>query len=578
MRIGKKILLTCAAIVVVALLTAGAVLSRLYYTSILQSTGAYTTMLVEQVAVNLETRTREYEDSLLSTVQTWQLFENYFNNPDSDDYYNRKNLASFVNTRNTSQSPVREIYILDTDGEVTAFQAETQRFEGKSAQVEAFLLEEGDTVTKRAVWFTVDDVPDTAYMMRGVLNPTSLKYQGVVVVGIAKSIIQEQFSTIEQSQQGHLLVLSEQEQLVFGDGDGLPAQGELLAVPPARYADEQLTDFSQGRYLFRRADTRDDKWSVVFLVGEAELFSAAGQMMYTIFGVCALFILVALLLVSGITRKITQGIQRLILHLNATGAGKWEAIPPPFPKDEIGDITLAYNEMVVDLHSLVDEVAEQKLEKEHAEYRALQAEFKELQAMINPHFIYNAMESINASAKLAGQERISALCTSLAKLMRASLSRKTNVITMAAEMEYLRCYLDIQQFIMGGRLEVVFDLCEGLDQVEVPALLLQPLAENAIVHGVEGMTEGAVVYISVARETRADEDRLVVRISDNGTGMDEGTLSRQRTLSADSEDDPGHFGLASVIRRIHIFYGPPYGLQVDSTPGGGTNVTVTLPA
>lgn len=575
--IGQKILFTSVLLLVIAILTTGAILSRLYTSESIFQAGYYSTSLVEQIAANLNTRTKEYEDGILSMVQGWRLFEDYFNNSDSLPYYNRRNLASFVNTRNTTQSPIEEIYVLDRYGQITEFCYSTQRFEGKSPAVREKLLETGDDFPWGCEWFVTEDSPDIVYMARRIIHARTLQPQGSIVVGIQKQIFSSQFSTLQEGGYGSLLVASEQGQLIFGSTEEPVEIAELLSVPREQYTESSLLKFQNGKFLFRRHNSRDGKWAVLYFISEHALSQKMSQTIALIFLVCAAFIVISGVCMSGIAHNLTQGIQRLIKHLKLVRHGGWEPIGPPYPNDEVGEITLAYNEMVRDLHMLVEEVSEQKMLAERAQFRALQAEFKELQAMLNPHFIYNAMEAMNARAKLAGQQEISRICIALAKLMRASLSRKSNIITMEEEISHLQNYLEIQQFIMGDRLDAFFELCDGLDRVRIPALLLQPIVENAIVHGVEGQEGDAVIFISVSFETYHDQECVAVRISDNGAGMDAETLNQLRSLTPKSEDPPGHFGLISVMRRIWIYYGEAYGLQIESTQGQGTNITVHLP-
>ena len=185
--IGQKILFTSVLLLVIAILTTGAILSRLYTSESIFQAGYYSTSLVEQIAANLNTRTKEYEDGILSMVQDWRLFEDYFNNSDSLPYYNRRNLASFVNTRNTTQSPIEEIYVLDRYGQITEFCYSTQRFEGKSPTVREKLLETGDDFPWGCEWFVTEDSPDIVYMARRIIHARTLQPQGSIVVGMLKN-------------------------------------------------------------------------------------------------------------------------------------------------------------------------------------------------------------------------------------------------------------------------------------------------------------------------------------------------------------------------------------------------------
>ncbi|MDD2956936.1 MAG: histidine kinase [Lachnospiraceae bacterium] len=314
----------------------------------------------------------------------------------------------------------------------------------------------------------------------------------------------------------------------------------------------------------------------MYLVSEEEVLGQAQKVKSAILTICIIAILAALLCATGISRGITKEIRYLIRHMQQMKTGKWQKVLPPFPRDEIGEITRTYNQMVDDLQGVVQQLAQQMLLAEQAQYRALQAEFMELQAMVNPHFIYNAMETINARAKLTGQSEISQLCTRLGRLMRAAIQPGTRLIPLKMELQYVEAYLDIQKSIMKDRLEVFYDFEEGLEEYEIPALLLQPLAENAIIHGIEHMKDDAVIVVGVSREERFQRDCLVIRVSDNGAGMDEETMEKLDRIP--QEEKVIHYGIQSVKKRIQICYGEPYGVFVESSLGHGTTFTVVIPA
>lgn len=577
MSIGKKFLLACSLILLVSIPLTGGMLNTMYYRTLLSSTGGYTSVLVEQIAVNLNTRTREYEDSIYNTVQQWRLFDDYFNNQNSTDYHNRGMMSSFVNTRNTTKSFVLDMYVLDQKEELYYYNYASQSFRGGLASVEDRIRgQEADLPGgARAIWFTVPEDDRAVYLMRCFYDVTTLQYEGIVAVGIERSLIERQFEMLESSQNGRLLIVGENDKVVFGGEEGLPNLGELLALGERVSSEGELMEIGSDRFLFQCKYSEDGKWKVMYLITDEELMGQAQQVKSVIATVCIVSMLAALIFATLISREITKEIRYLIDHMQQMKEGKWQKIAPPFPRDEIGDITMTYNQMVEDLQEAVKQLADQMMRTERAQYQALQAEFMELQAMVNPHFIYNAMESINARAKLAGQEEISMLCTRLGRLMRAAIRPKMELIPLEMELEYVEAYLNIQKSMMKDRLEVFYDFDESPEGYRIPALLLQPLVENAVVHGVENMKEGAVIVVEVSRETHFDRECLVIRISDNGAGMDEETLSG--LFHQSGEEKKFHYGVQSVVRRIQICCGEPYGVFADSHPGEGTTFTVILP-
>lgn len=447
MTIGRKILLACAALLLICIPVTGAVLNTMYYRQMVDSTETYTSVLVEQIAINLETRTREYEDGILNMVQQWELFEKNFNDETVLDYNKRGTLSSFVNTRNTTRSPVKDMYLLDEKDQLYYFNYASQNYKDSLVQVEERMRENQRELPEgaRAIWFTVPREEETVYLMRCIYNVATLKYEGIVTVGIDRSIFQDQFQTLESSQSGQLLIFNQEDEIVFGNGEGLPEKEALLELGEQTKKKEELTRIDGEKYIFKCKYTEDDKWKIMYLVSNSQLLGQTQSMKSAIATICIVAMLAALLIATGISRGLTREIRHLIHHMQSMGNGKWEKIAPPYPRDEIGEITQTYNQMVGDLEQVVKQLTEQMMRTERAQYRALQAEFMELQSMVNPHFIYNAMESINARAKLAGQEDISLMCTRLGRLMRAVIRPKMTLVPLETELEYVQAYLDIQQ-------------------------------------------------------------------------------------------------------------------------------------
>ena len=204
------------------------------------------------------------------------------------------------------------------------------------------------------------------------------------------------------------------------------------------------------------------------------------------------------------------------------------------------------------------------------------AEYSALLAQMNPHFLYNSLESISAMARLRGQDEIVNAIRLLSHLLRASLSSGVQEIALSGELEYVSCYLEMQRIITGDRLTWDIDVDDSLLSLPVPRLILQPIVENAILHGLDEMLQDAIVIITA--DIR--DDKLTLTVNDNGKGADQAMLDA--LLSSEEEiENPkehrAHIGIQSVLKRIHILYGADYGMTMESEPGNGMTVRIYLP-
>ncbi|MGD1821221.1 MAG: sensor histidine kinase [Pleomorphochaeta sp.] len=212
-----------------------------------------------------------------------------------------------------------------------------------------------------------------------------------------------------------------------------------------------------------------------------------------------------------------------------------------------------------------------------------QAQYLALQNQINPHFLYNTLEGIRSEALIAGNNSISSMCEALATFFRYTISHVQNLVSLSQELENTKNYFYIQQFRFGERLSmnVIFnDDCEDeAVRIKIPKLTLQPIVENAIVHGLERKKDNAIlnIYISLLKS------RLLINVKDNGIGMHEEALKKLRdALLLEHSDEldnkeAGGIALINVNNRIKILFGERYGLEINSTENVGTDVLISLP-
>lgn len=215
-----------------------------------------------------------------------------------------------------------------------------------------------------------------------------------------------------------------------------------------------------------------------------------------------------------------------------------------------------------------------------------QAQYLALQNQINPHFLYNTLESIRSEALIAGLVSVSDMTEALATFFRYTISKVENLVSVEEELENCKTYFRIQQYRFGERLQLHIEYkeenWEEIGHCRLPKLTLQPILENSIIHGTEVKIGTGNLRIQFERTLK----RLIIRISDDGIGMDENTLSElNQKLRKDSlavsyqqSETKGGIALVNVNNRIHLIFGEEYGIHVYSIQGKGTDVEIILPA
>ena len=213
-----------------------------------------------------------------------------------------------------------------------------------------------------------------------------------------------------------------------------------------------------------------------------------------------------------------------------------------------------------------------------------QAQYLALQNQINPHFLYNTLESIRGEALIAGLDGVADMTEALAKFFRYTITKVENLVSVEEELDNCETYFGIQKYRFGDRLNLHIeydpDEYEKIMNCRIPKLTLQPILENSIIHGTELKLGAGNLYIRFA----CTEERLIICVSDDGVGMDEEKLTalnrklgRANDSLNSSEEEKGGIALVNVNNRIHLIFGDEYGMHVYSVPERGTDVEITIP-
>ncbi|APQ58197.1 Sensor histidine kinase YehU [Paenibacillus polymyxa] len=318
----------------------------------------------------------------------------------------------------------------------------------------------------------------------------------------------------------------------------------------------------------------EGQWTLLQKVDQSVLFEDARKIgAWTIWT-----FLIALMLGWMLSYRLSDTIRRPLLQLSrlmavdgsvsATGSAQAFEAPTSVvfnPKDEVGQIGERFLHMIQKNHELYGQVYEALLSRKQAEFRALQAQ-------INPHFLYNTLESLKGMALANGQRDMAEVIGAFGKCFRISLSYGREQISLGQEVEHVSAYVKVQQFRFRNSFEWICEVEEDICGFYVPKLILQPLVENAIYHGLKGRTDRGYIMLSGTREG----DMLRLTVSDDGGGIGAERLNDiRKSLDAERGSAIG-FGLRNVHERLR-HYGPQYGLSVTSEPGQYTSVTLLAP-
>jgi len=313
-----------------------------------------------------------------------------------------------------------------------------------------------------------------------------------------------------------------------------------------------------------RSPARDQVF--VSVVPFRELTQSADRAGLLLLAVLSAALVLAFLVVRAIAQRITDPIPALIARMRLVEEGDLDARVAVKSKNELGTLGDSFNRMTGKLKTLIDEVYTSQIVRREAELKALQAQ-------INPHFLYNTLDVIYWTARMENAPKTAEVVQALAKLFKLGLNHGEEFTTVGREVEHLASYLVIQRVRFDHPPEVTVDVDPGLFPCVTPKLLLQPLVENAFVHGIADLDRPAWIKVTGRGETR-DGEVIVFCVEDNGVGMTD--QRRVQVLSSDvgARDS---YGIKNVDESLKLFFGREFGLSIESSLGRGTKVTLVLP-
>lgn len=424
-------------------------------------------------------------------------------------------------------------------------------------------------------------------IVRRIRGYTSPELSGLLAIEMRSADLSALWKGIDLGKYGYLFIIDDKGRYIYHP-DGLKVG---TTVPKAfseklnQAGSHSFTDGYEGddrMYVSRKSESSN--WQLVVSMPVRELRKPLSNIRSTTLVVGLFTLILAMLLAYRFGKSIAKPVQTLKSGMRETEKGNWATIPLPPHRDEIVELMVSYNLMVKRLSEAVDRVVQVELSNSEIRMERQKAEFQSLQLQINPHFMYNTLETIVCYATIQDSEEISEIVKALAYMLRYSVQTNLEEITVANELKHVMYYLVVLRHRIGREFEIdVAIKPEYLLHVMV-RLTLQPLVENVFQHA---FPDGLEDYHVIRIDGGVKDGIFWISVEDNGSGMSEAKLGQlQEKLKtnrlADGEVDEagkkGGIGVLNVHRRIQMVYGEQYGLRIESKLDQGTKMIMAMPA
>jgi len=337
---------------------------------------------------------------------------------------------------------------------------------------------------------------------------------------------------------------------------------------------EKVLVAGKNHYLYV-LDSKIIEGKVFYLISEKDLLKGTGKIKADIILIMIGCVVMVILSSIAISKLFTNRIRKMAQSIELIGEGNLDTRVREKGNDELAQLAASFNKMCVRLREFIDRVYIAELKNRELEIRERNAELKALQMQINPHFLFNTLEAIKIYTLIGETSEAAEMIRILAGIFRWNVKSGESIVTLEEELIYSMSYLDLQKIRLKDRLETIYEISEKVKNVKVIKLILQPIIENAVAHGIECKEKGGQIVIKASKE----DDLVVIHVIDNGPGMSAEKLESIRSEIYSDDEPVGSYkiGLRNVNERIKIYFGSQYGIKINSFPGEGTDVSITLP-
>ena len=572
--IQSVIFATVAVLILSAVVIVTGVSMKFTNTSIFENSSEYTHTIIQQMNQNIDTYI-DYMENIAYLISSNEDVQDYLFDEKIDNE-GRYRILNQLQTILDSRSDIRNVGIISKNGRMLindGSKSVNQDLDLNTQEWYATALEKpnGPILTSSHVQHIISgERPWVITLSRGIRDRSgSGEKEGVFFIDLNYSAISELCDQSTVGTKGYAFILDAKGNIVYHPQQQQlynELQTENISLIMDTDEDTVLTGTGNDGKLYSISRSEKTGWTVVDCTNVKELLSKSRQAQSVYVLTAIILVIVALLFSRFMARSITLPIQKLRDSMKKVQEGDFSVSDVVVDsKNEIGSLTKSFDVMTHRIHELMEQNVHEQEEKRKSELKALQSQ-------INPHFLYNTLDSIIWMAEGKKNEEVVLMTASLARLLRQSISNEDEVVPIANEVEYARGYLTIQKMRYKDKLEFQIEVDSSILYIPLIKLVLQPIIENAIYHGLKYKeSKGLLIVKGFMKDGNA-----VLQVIDDGVGMDEETLAHIYDKHKVNYHSNG-VGVYNVQKRLKLYYGEDYGITYTSELGKGTTATITIP-
>lgn len=407
-------------------------------------------------------------------------------------------------------------------------------------------------------------------MSHGILNRRTNRVEGMLLIDLNYNVINDLCEAVSLGSRGYIYIVDENGDIVYHPQQQLILSGvkeERLAEMAGQNASAVYTDADGEEKIYTPFHSDKTGWTIVGIVYASELVEGETMMRAIYFLLAGTLILLAIFMAIFMAGNITRPIEQLQEAMDLAKEGDFKPVEVQVRgENEICKLQQNFNRMICQIEDLMEKNIHEEEEKRKIELKALQSQ-------INPHFLYNTLDSIIWMIESEEPERAIHMTSALARLFRQAIGKSDIFVTLREELDYTKNYLIIQKMRYEDKIDFTIQVEKDILNCLILKLVLQPLVENALYHGLKYKKTVGIIQIT----GYFVQDKIVLKVSDNGVGMDAHTLAHIFDPKASDGQKHSGIGIGNIKRRMQLYYGGRCEFQIESEVDVGTTVTMVIP-
>ncbi|MEH7118510.1 sensor histidine kinase [Neobacillus vireti] len=530
----------------------------------------YNTVMVIQISKSIDNMVESFNrvmDGVTFNNDVQEILPAAYENSKEKNLLN-KNLLSIITDETIMFNEVDLVYLYDTKGVRVNLRRSVNN---NNYQFFNTLRPKIYDPSGKVTW-SVEKSVITANRMIYDIHSYKMKTIGYLTMSMNKSYLKERIQKFDPTDERHIVILDKENNVVVSNSNDkeLSAVTSWLSNSNKHLAnsDELIEIPGSGKMIVNNYESEKTGWKIISLISLNEISEGPELIGKTVFLIGIVAIIIGIIIIWISTNYIVRPLNKLSLVMDEVEKDNFNVQVQIDRSDELGRVGESFNRMMNKINTLISDIYQKDINEKDAQLRALRAQ-------INPHFLYNTLDTINWMAQFGKSEEVSKMTTSLSRLLKKSITNNGEFIRLEEEINYIEDYMTIQKIRFQDKIHYSVHIDPDAKICLVPKLILQPIVENAMIHGIEKKIGNGYLFIN----GKIKNSKLHIEVLDNGVGMDENTvasLTEGRYVNLDEKKGTGN-GILNVQNRIQLLFGDDNGIKIESNINVGTSFELTLP-